>query len=86
MVEGAGRARLLQQACLTLRVVAVYLAEDLQRNVSLQPRVARAIHLAQMPPAPSGPTISYGPNVEAAVAVRAKPTFFGCDGDSLGRL
>jgi hypothetical protein len=46
MVEGAGRARLFQQANSVPRTATVAIVQNLQRDVTSQPRIARTVDLA----------------------------------------
>ena len=46
MVEGGGGARLLQEAPPAVRIGDLVVRQDLDRDGAVQPRVARAIHLA----------------------------------------
>ena len=68
MVEGRGRARLLLEALLAVRVGRELRRQNLDGHVAPQPRVARPIHLSHASGA-QGERISKGPSLVPAATV-----------------
>jgi len=61
VVERCERACLALEAHQTVGIVGERLWQDLQRHVAVEPRIARAIHLA-IPPSPNFPMTRYAPS------------------------